>query len=220
MNRRYLDCKRRCNRRTSRFTGWNPRHRRMNRWSIFLVASDELQRRRSEDRAPDDLTVWVWTPSVYPTLHLNQDRDAPRLELQHRMNRRWSSGSSDALEGANSKVLARSSSAPDDPTHRRSITSEQLCQRISTAKWRGRGIGWTDALKKIASVHPTLTFSEAVSQRLFGCLRLFIPPPLTHLRRLDCVEVQRSARHKEDHIQSIQVLNCSSLDLHMLFVCA
>jgi hypothetical protein len=45
-------------------------------------------------------------------------------------------------------------------------------------------------------------------------------PPLTHLRLLDCVEVQRSARHLEDHIQSIQVLNCSSLNLHMLSVCA
>jgi hypothetical protein len=44
-------------------------------------------------------------------------------------------------------------------------------------------------LEKIASVHPTLTFSVAVSQRLFECLGLFIPPPLTHLRLLDCVEV-------------------------------
>jgi hypothetical protein len=37
-------------------------------------------------------------------------------------------------------------------------------------------------------------------------------PPLTHLRLLDCVEVQESARHLEDHIQSIKVLNCSSID--------
>jgi hypothetical protein len=49
---------------------------------------------------------------------------------------------------------------------------------------------------------------------------LFIPHPLTHFRLLDCVEVHRSSRHLEDHIQSIQVLNCSSLDLHMLCVCA
>jgi hypothetical protein len=62
-------------------------------------------------------------------------------------------------------------------------------------------------------------FSVAVSQRLFGCLGLFIPPPLTHLRLLDCVEVQRSSRHIKDLIQSIQVLNCSSLDLRMLCVC-
>jgi hypothetical protein len=32
--------------------------------------------------------------------------------------------------------------------------------------------------------------------------------------------VQRSSRHIEDHIQSIQVLNYSSIDLHMLCVCA
>jgi hypothetical protein len=63
-----------------------------------------------------------------------------------------------------------------------------------------------------------LPFSVVVSQQLFGCLGLFIPPPLTHLRLLDCVEVQRSARHLEDHIQSIQVLNCSPIDLHMLYV--
>jgi hypothetical protein len=36
--------------------------------------------------------------------------------------------------------------------------------------------------KRIASVHPMLPFSVAVSQRLFECLGLFIPPPLTHLR--------------------------------------
>jgi hypothetical protein len=59
----------------------------------------------------------------------------------------------------------------------------------------------------------------AFSQWLFGRLGLFIPPLLTHLRLLDCVEVQRSARHLEHHIQSIQVLNCSSIDLHMLCVC-
>jgi hypothetical protein len=64
-------------------------------------------------------------------------------------------------------------------------------------------------------------FSVAFSQRLFECLALFIPPPpLTYLRWPDCVEVQESSRHLEDHIQSIQVLNCSSLDLNMLSVCA
>jgi hypothetical protein len=57
--------------------------------------------------------------------------------------------------------------------------------------------------------------SAAFSQQLVWCLGLFIPPPLAHLRLLYCVEVQRSSRHLEDHIQSIQVLNCSSLD----FIC-
>jgi hypothetical protein len=45
------------------------------------------------------------------------------------MNRRVRSGSSDGHLEANSKVLAVGSSAPDDPTVRRSIASEQLCQR-------------------------------------------------------------------------------------------
>jgi hypothetical protein len=133
---------------------------------------------------------------------------------------RWSVGLSDGRVEANRGDLSAESSAPDDPTHRRCIASEQLCQRISTGKWRGRGTRWNDALENLASVHPTLPFSAAFSQRLVWCLGLFIPPPLTHLRLLDCVEVQRSSRHIEDHIQSIQVLNCSSLDLHMLCVCA
>jgi hypothetical protein len=72
----------------------------------------------------------------------------------------------------------------------------------------------------IASDHPTVPFLAAFSQRLVCRLGLFIPPPLTHLRLLDCVEVQRSSRHIQDHIQSIQVLNFSFLDLHMLCVCA
>jgi hypothetical protein len=41
--------------------------------------------------APDDPTILVWTPSVYLTLHLNKDRDAPSQPLQHRMNRRLGS---------------------------------------------------------------------------------------------------------------------------------
>jgi hypothetical protein len=47
-----------------------------------------------------------------------------------------------------------------------------------------------------------------------------IIPTLNHLRLLDCVEVQKSVRHIQDHIQAIQVLNCSSIDLHMRRVCA
>jgi hypothetical protein len=74
-------------------------------------------------------------------------------------------------------------------------------------------------LKKDSIGSSDTYFSEAISQQLFRCLGLFIPPPLTHLRLLDSVEVQMSSRHLEDHIQSIQVLNCSSIDLHMLSVC-
>jgi hypothetical protein len=97
----------------------------------------------------------------------------------------WSRGSvglSDGRVEANRVDLDAGSSAPDEPTHRRCIASGQLCQRISTAKWRGRGIRWTDTLKKTTLVHPTLPFSVVVSQRLVWCLGVFIPPPLTHLR--------------------------------------
>jgi hypothetical protein len=49
----------------------------------------------------------------------------------------WSRGSvglSDGRVEANKDDLVVGSSAPDDPTDRRCITLEQLCQRISTAK--------------------------------------------------------------------------------------
>jgi hypothetical protein len=55
--------------------------------------------------APDDLTPW-----------------------------RGSVGLFDGRMEANRDDLVARSSAPDDPTDRRSIASEKLCQRISTAK--------------------------------------------------------------------------------------
>jgi hypothetical protein len=110
-------------------------------------------------------------------------------------------------------VLAAGSSAPDEPTHRRCNASEQFCQRIFNGYVTWRAPDEPTPRKSIASVHLTLPFSVVVSQRLFGYLGLFIPPPLTHLRLLDYVEVHRSSRHLEDHIQSIQVFNCSSFRL-------
>jgi hypothetical protein len=166
----------------------------------------------------------VRTQSVYPTLSLNQDRDAPRQPLQHRMNRR--------LGSEIASVYPTVTKKPTETIWSRGLQHrmKQLCigayrrssfvrepQRLSDVggapdepmllKSRHRFIWWS-------------TFQRAVSQRLLECLGLFIPPPLTHLRLLDCVEVQESARHLEDNIQSIQVLNCSSLDLHMLCLCA
>jgi hypothetical protein len=122
--------------------------------------------------------------------------------------------------GSYQRCFGHGSSAPDEPTHRRCNTSEQLCQRIFNGYVTWRAPDEPTPRKSIASVHLTLPFSAAFSQRLVWSLGLFIPPPLTHLRLLDCVEVQRSSRHLEDHMQSIQVLNCSSIDLHMLSVCA
>jgi hypothetical protein len=103
---------------------------------------------------------------------------------------------------------------------RRTVGVEQLCQQIFSGYMTWRAPDELTPRKSIALVHPMLPFLVVVSQRLFEFLRLFIPPPLTNLRLQDCVEVQGSARHLDDHIQSIQVLNCSSLDMHMLSVCA
>jgi hypothetical protein len=130
--------------------------------------------------------------SVYPTVEWKLTEATWTRGLQHRMIRRTVS----AYVGA--------------------VVSEKSCAVEATASITG----CTDARKKIASDHPTVLLSAAFSQRLVWCLGLFIPPPPAHLRLLDCVEVQKSSRHIEDHIQSIQVLNSSSLDLHMLCVCA
>jgi hypothetical protein len=135
----------------------------------------------------------------------------------------WSRGSvglSDGRMEATRDVLVVGSSAPDDLTERQSIASEQLCQRSCAVETTASSTGWTDTRKNIASDHLTVLLSATFSQRLVWCLGLFIPPPLTHLRLLDCVEVQESARHLEYYIKSIQVLNCSSIYLHMLSVCA
>jgi hypothetical protein len=142
--------------------------------------------------ASDDPTVWVGTPSVYPTLSLNQDRDAPRQALQHRMNRRTVDAQRRSSSVREPQQLSDVGGASDEPML---LKSRRRFIRRST-------------------------FQRVVSQRLAECLGLFIPPPLAHLRLLDCVEVQESSRHLEDHIQSIQVLNCSSIAFHMLSVCA
>jgi hypothetical protein len=87
-----------------------------------------------ETAESDEPTVHWREPSVYPVVVFEQDRDAPRRSLKHQMNRRVSSGSSDGRVEANRDDLAAGSSAPDEPTVHRCIVSEQLCQRISTAK--------------------------------------------------------------------------------------
>jgi hypothetical protein len=90
----------------------------------FLVASDELEKRSREAAASDELTVHWRELSVYPVVVFEQDRDAPRRSLKHRMNRRVSSGSSDGRVKANKDDLAARSSTPDEPTVHRSIASE------------------------------------------------------------------------------------------------
>jgi hypothetical protein len=177
------------------------------------------RRGATKKAASDDPTIHWREPSVYPVVEFEQDKDAPRRSLKHRMI--------DGCAAVHPMVAWKlpeafwlQSSAPDDPTVRRSIASEQLCQRSCAVEAMASSTGWTDARKNIALDHPTILLSTTFSQRLVWYLGLFIPPPLAHLRLLDCVEVQRSSRHLEDHIQSIQVLYCSSIDLHMLSVCA
>jgi hypothetical protein len=118
----------------------------------FLVASDELQRKSSEYSSTG------WSDGLNgDTVDLS---DAQFEFIQRRAKTkpsapddptpwsRWSVGLSDGRVKANRGDLGARSSAPDDPTHRRCIASEQLCQKTSTAMWRGRGTGWTDALEK------------------------------------------------------------------------
>jgi hypothetical protein len=82
------------------------------------------------------------------------------------MNRRVCSGSSDGRVEATREVLVAGSSTPDDPTVRRSIASEQLCQRSCVVEEKASSTGWPDARKNIASDHPMALLSAAFSQRL------------------------------------------------------
>jgi hypothetical protein len=88
MNRRHQINKRRCNRRTSWYTGQTLGTVRWTDDPLFSSAGMSCRGRARKTVAPDDPTVWVGTPSVYPTLSLNSYRDAPRRSLQHRMIRR------------------------------------------------------------------------------------------------------------------------------------
>jgi hypothetical protein len=114
----------------------------------FLVASDELQRKSKEDSS----TGWsnglsgntVGLCDAQFEFKQRRARTKPSTPDDLTPWSRWSVGLSDGCVKANRGDLDVGSSASDDPTHHRCIASEQLCQRISTAKWRGRGTGWTD----------------------------------------------------------------------------
>jgi hypothetical protein len=150
----------------------------------FLVASDELQKRRK-----DSSVGWTDGP-LEGTVGLSDD------QVQTRQRR------------AKIHVVA-----PDEPaglqrcirrlrgSYQRGFgrevfstgwcdgASEQLCQRSCAVEATASSTGWTDARKNIASDHLTVLLSSAFSQQLVWCLGLFIPPPLAHLRLQDCVEV-------------------------------
>jgi hypothetical protein len=118
----------------------------------FLVASDDLQRKSSEDSS----TGWSdglieGTVGLSDAQFESRQRHAKTSSLAPDETTPWSRsnvGLFDGYEETNRDGLARSPSAPDEPTHRRCIASEQLCQRISMATSRGRGSGWTGAPEK------------------------------------------------------------------------
>jgi hypothetical protein len=157
--------------------------------------------RAAKTVAPDDPTVWVGTPSVYPTLSLNQDRDAPRWSLQHRMI--WRLGQDEASVYPTVAWKLTEVTWTRGLQHRmirRSVGAWRRSRCVREPQWLCGEGGALDELtpwKSIASDHPTVPLSAAFSQRLVWCLGLFIPPPPTHLRLLDCVEVQRSSKHTE-----------------------
>jgi hypothetical protein len=88
MNRRHQINKRRCNRRTSWYTGQTLGTVRWTDGPLFSSVGTSCIRRARKTVAPDDPAVWVGTPSVYPMLSLNSYKDVPRRSLQHRMIRR------------------------------------------------------------------------------------------------------------------------------------
>jgi hypothetical protein len=71
--------------------------------------------------APDDLMPW---PTVHPTVAFKTYRDAPKLLLQHRMNRRLDVNSAvhpTSIFETYSAAPSEKASAPDDPRGRRCI---------------------------------------------------------------------------------------------------
>jgi hypothetical protein len=104
----------------------------------FLVASDELQRKSSEDSS----TGWSDglsedTVGLFDAQFQSRQRCAKTKSSAPDEPMPWTRGSvglSDGRVEANRDDLAAGSSAPDEPTHRRCIVLEQLCQRISMAK--------------------------------------------------------------------------------------
>jgi hypothetical protein len=122
---------------------------------------------RSASSAPDDLTLW---PVVYPTLAFKSDRDAPKVLLQHRMNRHLKDNSSvhpTPLFGLHSTTPSGCSWTPDGPTDRRCI---------DLVTWFNGYIGaseWPDDLMPAQgepSVHPTvLLFRETFPTTSLPC---------------------------------------------------
>jgi hypothetical protein len=97
-------------------------------------------------QALDDPMPW---PSVHPTVAFKFNRDAPKLMLQHRMNRRLEGIHSGSSDGVSQIIQYRPSvvpSAPDDPTGRRCIASVHcLCFLVQQLYWALWDTRWSDA---------------------------------------------------------------------------
>jgi hypothetical protein len=126
MNRQYLRSKRRCNRRTSWYTGetlgtvgWTD--------GPSLVASDELQRKSKEDSITgwsDDLSGdAVGLSDAQFEFIQRRAKTKPSAPDDPMPWSRWSVGLSDSRVKANRGDLDAGSSAPDDPMHRCYIAS-------------------------------------------------------------------------------------------------
>jgi hypothetical protein len=108
----------------------------------FLVASNELQRKSSEDsntRLSDSLSED--TVGLSNAQFESRQRRAKTKSSAPDEPTPWSGGSvglSDGRVKPNRDDMAAGTSAPDEPTHHRCIASEQLCQLISNGyvTWR------------------------------------------------------------------------------------
>jgi hypothetical protein len=181
-------------------------HRRMNQRYLETSVGVCVGALGTLRRRPNSIGTVGWTDGPYSscvrwlegakqqkTVSLSDALFESRQRRAKRFNStRWtevmvsgSIGLSDGLEEANSKVLAESPSALDEAMHR--LMKRQSNYVNGHVQWRvtTSSTGWTDAWKSIASDYPMVLLSTAFSQRLFGRLGLFIPPPLTHLRLME-----------------------------------
>jgi hypothetical protein len=129
--------------------------------------------------ALDDPTVWERTPPVYPTLSLNQDRDAPRLSLQHRMNRRLGQGEASVYLTVAWKLIE--TTWPRGLQHQMNQRTVGVMRRSSsvsgssTTKVTWRAPDEPTPRKSIASVHPTLPFQWPLANGSLDALCYLYP---------------------------------------------
>jgi hypothetical protein len=132
----------------------------------------------SVSSAPDDPTP---RPAVHPTPSFKLDRDAPRISLRHRMNRRFMETSvvhPTPVFKPYSTAPSGCYSAPDRPTVRGYIASVHwlghLVQRLFQRLWV---TDWSDACARGTIGSSRYYFSGKLFQRLATLARPIIWPP-------------------------------------------